>query len=351
MMTTPTRSPAVARMGRQTVRLLQSVGIRAAASVVGGKEAAGPLGPTFDRSYPDAELRSPSFEQVEARLLEEAVRLTLEKAGRAAEDVDRLFAGDLLNQNVTVSFAARALGIPTYDVFSACATSAETLSLAAMAVDAGYVDVAVAATASHHLSAERQYRFPVELGVQRTPTSQWTATGAAGFLIERVDDGPIITHVTAGVVRSLGIKDPNNMGAAMAPAAAATIAAHLRETGRSTQDYDLILTGDLGVVGRAMCRELLADESGIDVEEDRFLDSGLLLYRRRDQDTHAGASGTACSALGLAGFLLPALLKGQFRRALFVATGSLHSPTTAQQGLEIPCIAHAVALEVGGTSS
>ena len=349
-MPTLEETAAVARVGRQTSRLVHPVAVHQFASVVGSKEREGPLGPAFDRSYDDSALRNPTFEEGEVRLLKEAVMLVLQKAGRSPGDVDRLCAGDLLDQNVTVAFAALGLEIPTYGVYGACSTSAESLALAALAVDGGYVDLAVAATASHHLTSERQYRFPVELGVQRTPTSQWTATGGAAFLVGRGEGEAQITHATAGIVRSKGIKDPNNMGAAMAPAAADTIAAHLRETKRAPDEYDLILTGDLGLVGRRMCLELLGEEHGITVDEERFLDSGLLLYRRKDQDVHAGASGSACSALGLAGFLLPGFAEGKFERVLFVATGSLHSPTTAQQGHVIPCVAHAIAFQRGGTS-
>lgn len=334
------------RLGRQTAKLRQPVTIRSWAAVAGSMEGQGRLGSGFDEIMADDLMGGKSFEDAEVRILVGAVQKALGKVGRSPGDVDRLFAGDLLDQIVTSNFAAEQLGIPFYGVYGACSTSAETLSLAAMAVDGGYCDMTMAATASHHLAAERQYRYPVELGVQRPPTSQWTATGSAAFLLDRSGEGPGITHVTAGIVRQLGVKDPNNMGAAMAPAAAGTIWAHLEETGRSPEDYDLILTGDLGKVGREMTLTLLRDE-GVQLKEESFLDSGLLLYEANAAEVLSGGSGAACSALVLAAHALPEMLKGRIRRLLLVATGSLHSPKTFQQGLPIPGVAHAVAIEGG----
>jgi len=334
---------AARRIGRQTTRLEAPPSIGTWASVAGEMEAAGPLADGFDQSYSMTEVATlgPTFEQAEAGLLKEAITRAVGKAGRSPGDVDRLFAGDLLDQLVTTSFTALALDMPLLGVYGACSTSAESILLAATFVACGACDLAMAATASHHLAAERQYRYPIEAGVQRTPTAQWTATGAAAFLVSREGPGPFVSAFTTGIPTTKGVTDVNNMGAAMAPAAADTIATHLGAVGASPEDYDVILTGDLGIVGHQLCRELL-EERGVRLDPDRFKDSGLLLYDRHRQDVHAGGSGAACSALGLAAYLLPLMAGGEVHRALLVATGSLHSPTTSQQGLVIPGIAHAV---------
>lgn len=314
------------------------------ASVVGPNEGNGPLGGYFDLVLPDELWGESSWERTERRMLREGARLAVEKAGLRNEDMAFFVAGDLLDQIVSANFTAHALSVPFLGVYAACATSAESLGLAALLAErtGGY---ALCATASHHNTAERQYRFPVELGVQRRPTAQWTATAAAAFVVGAVGEGVRITHFTIGRVMDLGRKDPNDMGSAMAPAAADTIHRHLRATGRSAADYDLILTGDLGKVGQPITRELLAKE-GVDLEKTRFEDSGLLLYDENKLDVHAGGSGAGASAAVLSS-LLHRMRAKEFRRLLLVATGALLSPTTVQQGDSIPAVAHAVALEVG----
>ncbi len=325
------------------------------ATVAGKKETTGPLGRHFDRIVRDETMGEKSYERAERKLFAAAVELLLAISGRHASDVDLLFAGDLLDQIVTANFAARDIGIPLVGVYGACSTSSEAILLAALAVASGAARRAIAATASHHLSAERQYRYPIELGVQRMPTSQWTATGAAAFLVEDEAEEPAATAVsrgdgaalrivaaTVGRVQDYGLKDPNNMGAAMAPAAADTILRHLQGSGHSADDFDLILTGDLGRVGHPLLEELLADEHVHPRE--RLQDAGILLYTP-DQGVDAGGSGAACSALVMGAMALPRLRRRELRRMLLVATGSLHSPRTYQQGESIPTIAHAVELE------
>ena len=317
--------------------------IASSATVVGPFEAQGPLGPLFDRVVQDDLCGEKSYERAELCLLRGAVELLLDRAEVSATDVDLLIGGDLLDQITTTNFAGRDLGVPLLGVYSACATTSESLLLGALAVTSKAASTVVCATASHHLSAERQYRFPLELAVQRAPTAQWTATGGAAFLLGRNDEGLArIVAATVGTVQDYGLKDPNNMGAAMAPAAADTILRHFRARGQASRDYDLILTGDLARAGLPLLEELLGEEG--ERPAHRLQDAGVLLYDP-SQDVHAGGSGAACSALVLASLVLPRLRRGELRRVLLVATGSLHSPRSYQQGETIPTVAHAVELE------
>ncbi len=314
-----------------------------AATVVGPFEAQGPLGHLFDRVVQDELCGEQSYERAERCLMRGAVDLVLDRTGVSASDVDILFGGDLLDQITTTNFAGRDLGVPLVGVYSACATTSEALLLAGLAVTSGAADTVLAATASHHLSAERQYRYPLELGVQRVPTAQWTATGGAAFLLNRAERGAArLVAATVGSVQDYGLKDPSNMGAAMAPAAADTILRHLRARGQTSRDYDLILTGDLARSGLPLLEELLAEER--EHPDHRLQDAGILLYAKA-QDVHAGGSGAVCSALVLASLVLPRLRSGAMRRVLLVATGSLHSPRSYQQGETIPAVAHAVEME------
>lgn len=313
------------------------------ATVVGPFEAAGPLGPLFDRVVRDELKAEKSYERAERMLLRSAVELLLDRSRVTAAEVDMLVAGDLLDQLTTTNFVARELGMPILGVYSACATTSESLLLAALAVTAGAARFAIAATASHHNAAERQYRYPLELGVQRVPTAQWTATGGAAFLLARSGSGAArIVAATIGQVQDYGLKDPSHMGAAMAPAAADTIMRHFRARGQTSQDYDLILTGDLARAGSPLLEELLAEER--EYPGYRLQDAGTLLYAE-SQDVHSGGSGAVCSALVFGGLVLPRLRRGEIRRVLLVATGSLHSPRSYQQGESIPSVAHAVELE------
>ena len=335
------------RIGARTVALPSRPGILSWASIVGRKEHEGPYGERFDPILPDELNGETSFESAERKMLETAVTLCARKAGRETADVQMLLAGDLLNQIVSAGYAARNLQIPFYGLYGACSTMTESLSLGAMLADGGYADRLIAATCSHFCTAERQYRAPLELGNQRTPTAQWTVTGSGAVMVV---SGPAakgtrvrVTQTTCGRVIDLGIADANNMGAAMAPAAADTIAAHLSDTGRSFDDFDLVATGDLGRLGRDLLIELLL-QRGIAVREEKLFDCGCEIFSSR-QDVHAGGSGCGCAASMLCGYLLPELYAGRIRRILFMATGALLSPTTTMQGESIPGVAHAVVLE------
>ena len=335
------------RVGKRTVALPARPGVVSWASIAGRKEHEGPYGERFDQILEDELNGETSFESAERKMLETAVTLCARKAGCAMEQVQMLLAGDLLNQIVSAGYAARNLQIPFYGLYGACSTMSESLSLGAMLADGGYADRLIAATCSHFCTAERQYRAPLELGNQRTPTAQWTVTGSGAAMVvsgaaAREAHGRL-THTTCGRVIDLGVADANNMGAAMATAAADTIAAHLADTGRSFDDFDLVVTGDLGRLGRDLLIELLTQQ-GVAVQEKKLFDCGCEIFSPR-QDVHAGGSGCGCAASMLCGYLLPELDAGRLRRILFMATGALLSPTTTMQGESIPGVAHAVVLE------
>ncbi len=315
----------------------------ATASVVGPREGRGPLSGWFDVIKPDRLLGQKSWEMAEAKMVEEAVALALKKAGVGRDELDFLLAGDLLNQIIASSFAARTIDVPYFGLYGACSTIAEGLALASALVDGGFATNVAVVSSSHHDTAERQYRFPTEYGGQRPPTAQWTATAAGAVVVGPPGRGKLrATHATIGRVVDHGRKNPFDMGSAMAPAAADTITAHFRDTGRAPETYDLVVTGDLAAVGQPLAAELL-EEHGLDLDG-RFVDCGQMIYDET-QDAHAGGSGCGCAASVFAGYLAKNLEQGKFRRILLVATGALHSPTTCQQGESIPCVAHAVAVE------
>jgi len=330
------------RIGTQTIKFQSPPSIISRASIVGPKEGQGPLKDYFDEILTDDYVGEKSWELAESKIFEKAVDLALKKVNLKPSDINYLFGGDLLNQIISSSFAARSMQIPFFGLYGACSTMAEALSLAAMMIDGGFADYTIAATSSHFSSAERQFRYPLELGNQRTPTSQWTVTGAGATILSKYGNGPYITYVTTGKVVDLGIKDANNMGAAMAPAAADTIINHFRDTGFSPTDYDLVVTGDLGRVGSDLLYEILARE-GFDIK-DIHMDCGLEIFDE-SQDIQAGGSGCGCSAVVLNGYLLSEMSKGLFNRIFFMATGALLSTTSTQQGESIPCIAHGVVIE------
>ena len=275
-------------------------------------------------------------------MIRECFDLACNKAGLAAAP-DYIIAGDLLNQCVSSAFAMKDSGAPYFGVYGACSTMAESLTLAAMLVDGGYAETACAVTGSHFCTAERQYRYPLEYGGQRTPTSQWTVTGAGAAIVGALGRGPYISHVTTGRIVDAGINDANNMGAAMAPAAYDTLCAHFADTGRAPEYYDAIFTGDLGALGHDIVQDMFAAD-GVKLGA-RYMDCGVLIYDLRTQDVHAGGSGCGCCASVLCGHILPAMRKGIWKRVLVAATGALMSPTSAQQGASIPGICHAVAIE------
>ena len=270
----------------------------------------------------------------------------LDQAGLKPGDLDCVLAGDLLNQCISSSFAARGTAIPFLGLYGACSTMAESLLLAAAFVDAGFARTAAALTSSHFASAERQYRFPLGYGGQRTPTAQWTVTGSGCCIVGGSGSGVRIEAATIGRVQDLGIKDANNMGAAMAPAAIDTLQAHFRDLRRVPQDYDLIVTGDLGALGKKIVLDQF-QRVGVDLTP-VYDDCGVLIYDPKRQDVHAGGSGCGCGASVLCGYLLDRLEKRELRRLLFCATGALLSPTSSWQGESIPGICHAVAITAEG---
>jgi len=331
------------RVGQHTLQFANPPVIVATASVVGPKEGEGPLGDSFDMVVDDSYFGEKSWEKAERKMLEEAIKMVIAKAQLKPQDIDFLLAGDLLNQTISANFAAQTLGIPFLGLYGACSTMYEGMDLAAMLIDGGFAHHVVAASSSHYDASERQFRFPTEQGVQRPPTAQWTVSGAAAVLMAPSGNGPRVTHATIGRVLDLGIKDPNDMGSAMAPAAVDTIVRHFQDTGRSPIDYDLIITGDLGRVGHEIASKLLGGQN-YDVSKN-FNDCGILIYDHERQDTHAGGSGCACSAVVFAGHLMGKLNEGQYKRILGIGTGALFSPTATQQGESIPGIGHGVVIE------
>ena len=330
------------KLGRQTAALANPPSLAGHANVVGKKEGEGPLANSFDYIGADDSFGEASWEKAESAMQKQALSLALEKAGQPAAAMDWLFAGDLLNQCVSSSFAARGQDIPFFGLYGACSTMGEGLALAAMTLDGGFGEWAGVVVSSHFCSAERQYRTPLEYGAQRTPTAQWTVTGAGAAILAREGPGPYVTHVTVGKIVDRGIRDTNNMGAAMAPAAYETLKAHFEDTGLAPDYYDLILTGDLGKLGHEIVTDLF-DRDGVKLPN--YTDCGLILFDRDAQDVHAGASGCGCSASVLCGHLLPGLLAGRWKKILFCPTGALHSPTATMQGESIPGVCHALALE------
>lgn len=332
------------RLGKYTIILNSHPSVTGFAAVVGKTEGEGPLKDEFDFVFEDDTLGEASFEKAESTLQKEAVTRALSKAGKTPDEVDFSLAGDLLNQCIGSSFGLRSLNMPFIGLYGACSTMALSLGLASMLVDCGAARVTAASTSSHFCSAERQFRLPLEYGGQRTPTSQRTATAAGASVVEKKQSGkPAVDAVTIGRITDLGIKDANNMGAAMAPAAANTIADFLKDTSSSPSDFDMILTGDLGKVGSRLLCELLQKDRGIDIES-VHADCGLLLYDIEKQDVHAGGSGCGCGASVLNSYIMRRLESGELSRVLFVATGALMSPTSSLQGESIPSIAHAVLL-------
>ena len=333
------------KRGRQSFVLPQPPIITHWASVAGKKECEGPLAHTFDIKCRDAYFGQKTWEQGEKQMQKIALQKLIQKSGIAISELDVVFSGDLLNQCIGSSFTLRNMGIPHLGLYGACSTMAESLLMASMAVGGGFVNKAAAMTSSHFASSERQYRFPLGYGGQRTPTAQWTVTGSGAALVCSSGKGPKITACTIGTVTDLGIKDANNMGAAMAPAAYATIRAHMEDLKKTPQDYDLIVTGDLGQLGKEMLLEL-SRKDGLSLGG-KLADCGTLVFDNLKQDVHAGGSGCGCSAITLCGYLLGQLQSGKLKSILFCGTGALLSPTSTQQGLPIPGVCHAVAMEGG----
>ena len=269
--------------------------------------------------------------------------MNIMKAGVSSTDINYCFAGDLLNQCISSSFGLRELGIPLYGIFGACSTFVEGMQLSSVFIDGGAADKCIASASSHFCSAEKQFRFPLELGNQRPPTSQWTVTGAGSAILSKCGNGPYVTYITTGKVIDMGIKDANNMGAAMAPAALDTLVAHFKDTGRKPSYYDAILTGDLGYIGKEILSEM-AMTKGYNIKAN-YNDCGVLMFDKEAQDTHSGGSGCACCATIFSGYLFNKLKQKDLKKILLIATGALTNSTSNQQGESIPGIAHAIAIE------
>jgi stage V sporulation protein AD len=315
-------------------------------TVVGPDEGAGPLAADFDLVHDELDLNQKSWEKAERLLLEQASDYAIKNAGIRKDQVQFYVGGDLLNQLISNSFTARDLGLPYIGVFGACSTSMLSLALAAHLVNSGVAEYAMAGTCSHNCTAEKQFRYPTEYGSQKPPTAQYTVTGAGAAVVAASGGGPVVTCATIGKIVDLGISDPFNMGAAMAPAAVDTIQTHFNDTGRMPADYDMIVTGDLATVGHRIAVDLFARD-GVPMQDTVFSDCGLMIYDIERQKVQAGGSGCACSAVVAYGHLMKRLKRGELERILVVATGALLSPLSYQQGETIPCIAHAVAIERG----
>lgn len=336
---------AKCKRGRHSFIIEQPPVITTWASIAGKKEVEGPLSHTFDIKCRDTYFGQNTWEQAEKHMQQLILNKLISKAQLSPSDIDVVFSGDLLNQCIGSSFSLRNTGIPHLGLYGACSTMAESLLMASMSVGGGFADHAVAMTSSHFASSERQYRFPLGYGGQRTPTSQWTVTGSGAALVCAHGKGPKITACTIGAVTDLGIKDANNMGAAMAPAAYNTIRAHMDDLSCAPTDFDLIVTGDLGQTGKELLMEL-ARKDGISLGG-KITDCGTLIFDNTTQDVHSGGSGCGCSAITLCGYLLEHLNCGKLKKILFCGTGALLSPTSTQQGLTIPGVCHAVCITGG----
>lgn len=330
-------------IGAQSMRFENPVNIIGRSSIAGKKEGQGPIGKYFDGIIPDALWGEDSFEKCEQKMYREAVKRAIASAGKREKDIRILLGGDLLNQIVAAGYSARELGIPFLGLYGACSTMSESLLIGSMLVDGGMTDTAVCCASSHFATAERQFRVPLELGTPRTPTSQNTVIGAAATVLSSEGFSDIvITGGTVGRVIDLGIKDAENMGAAMAPAACETIYNHLNDFGLKPDDYDFIITGDLGTFGSNILTDMLR-QLGCDITK-VHRDCGVIIFADMDK-VHCGGSGCGCSGITLNGYFMKKLLDKEISKILFVATGALLSPTIVQQGESIPGIAHAVVIE------
>lgn len=330
------------RLGKQTVTFGEPPIILETAAIVGQKEGQGPLAQDFDDVLTDDQWGEKTWEKAESKLQRETAMLALNKARLTTDDMNYILAGDLLNQCVGAHYGLRDLKIPFFGIYGACSTMTESISIASMLVGGGFADYGLCVTSSHFCSAEKQYRYPLEYGGQRTPSAQWTVTGSGAAIIAKNGEGPKITHITTGKIVDKGISDPNNMGAAMAPAAIDTLCQHFTDTGFTPKDYDLILTGDLGVVGSEILCDLMQKE-GYNIDK-RHNDCGKMIFDIEKQDVHAGGSGCGCCGSVFCGHIMKELKKGTYNKILVMATGALMNPSMVQQGETIPAIAHAVTI-------
>ncbi len=329
------------KIGERTLCVERDVSILSFAAVGGKKEAQGPLGHRFDQTISDSYMKESSWEKAESALQLEAINIALSKGGFKSEEIDVIFAGDLLNQCISSTFSARGLNVPFLGQYGACSTMAQTLLMASIMVDSGAAKKAVAVTSSHFCTAERQFRLPLEYGGQRAPTAQWTAT-ASGSAVVGLGGKVKISKLCVGKIVDLGITDVSNMGAAMAPAAADTIYTFFKDTGYKPHDYDKIFTGDLGIIGTGLLNDIMLKNS-INLKP-YHEDCGMMLFDYKKQDPHSGASGCGCSASVLCGHILKLMENKELGKILFCATGALMSPTSSQQGESIPGICHLIEL-------
>ncbi len=371
-------------LGKASVRLEEPVYIIGSASVVGKKEGEGPLGLLFDMVGEDDLFGCESWEEAESSLQKDAVYLALGKAGVKSQDVDFMFAGDLLGQSIATSFGIASYEIPLFGVYGACSTCGESLALGALAIAGGFAQKTLCVTSSHFASAEKEFRFPLDYGNQRPLSATWTVTGSGAFVLSNKKDGKgdefvpksfgaqndsgahkatdmstdmskdkktqvskivraCITGITVGKITDFGLKDSMNMGACMAPASASTLEQHFIDFNSQPEDYDKIITGDLGTVGQQALIDLMRDR-GYDIAS-RHMDCGIEIYDAQSQDTHAGGSGCGCSAVTLSAYILKQLEEGNWKRVLFMPTGALLSKTSFNEGKSVPGIAHALILE------
>lgn len=331
------------RIGKRTIKLQNKPAIISTSSIVGPKEAKGPLKDYFDIKIEDDLFGEKSWEFAESKMVQTAIENAIKKANKKVDDVDYLIAGDLLNQLLSTSFAAREVNIPFLGVYGACSTMALSLALGSMLVDGGFADLVAAATSSHYCTAERQFRFPLELGNQKPMTAQWTVTGSGCSIISNQGEGPKVKYITIGKVIDEGIDDANNMGGAMAPAAIDTIYSYFMDTKDDPNSFDIIATGDLGKLGMHITRDLLK-QKGLDISK-VYTDCGVEIFDLDEQDVHCGGSGCGCSASVFNGYIYKMLKCKKFNKVMLVSTGALLSPTSTLQNESIPSIAHAVVIE------
>lgn len=331
------------KLGKQTIKFNSPPTIVDCNSIVGPKEAQGPLAKYFDQTLEDEFWGEKTWEKAESKIIKENVNALVTKSGISTNDIDCIFAGDLLNQCISSSFGLRDSNIPFVGMFGACSTFVESMCMGAIAVESFAKNV-ICATSSHFCSAEKQFRFPLELGNQRPPTSQWTVTGSGATILSKSGNGPYITNITLGKIVDMGIKDANNMGAAMAPAFADTLLTHFLDTGRNPSYYDAIISGDLGKIGKDIAIDI-AMSKGFNIKSN-YNDCGLLIYDTKTQDTHAGGSGCACCGTVFSGYLFKQLQSKKIKKLLLIATGALMNSTSSQQGESIPGIAHAISIEI-----
>ncbi len=330
-------------IGKQSIELEKNISIISTSSIVGTKEGEGPLREYFDVILTDNLNGQDSWEKAESKIASDSIKLAINKANLNPSDINYVVTGDLLNQCCGSTFGVRGLNIPFFGVFGACSTMGESMSLGSILLESGGAKYVVCGASSHFASAEKQFRFPMDLGTQRPPTSTWTVTGQGSAVLSINDNGPFIKRITTGKIVDLGITDANNMGAAMAPAAADILYQHFQDFSLKPDYYDVILTGDLGEVGKNLLIDLLKNK-GYDISKNHK-DCGIEIFENKRQDTHCGGSGCACSAVTFAGYFYNQLKYKKFKKMLFIPTGALMSPTSVQQGESIAGIAHCLAIE------